>query len=332
VKRNIKGLILLMAISLSLVACSSNETKTTATDTGKTDKLKIFTTIYPFQYFTERIGGDYVTTENIVPPGSDAHSVEVTQRKMVEVAESDAFIHSGTGLESYADSVANAMEGEKVKIVNATNNVNLLGSEEVHKEEEEEHHDEHQKEETRDSHHEHGEDMDVDPHIWLDPIRSIKVAENIKNALIELSPENKEQFEENFTLLKSDLEKLDAEFKEMVAASKTKTFIVSHSAYGYWEDTYGLEQVGINGLSPTDDPSQSQLVEIINLVKENNLKHIFFESNLTSKVALTVKKETNTNSLTLHNLESITDEDVKENKDYFILMRENIKALKQGLN
>lgn len=149
------------------------------------------------------------------------------------------------------------------------------------------------------------------------------MAENIKNALVQLKPENKEEFENNFSTLKTELEELDTEFTSMVSLSKTKTFIVSHAAYGYWEDSYGLKQIGISGLSPTDEPSQKQLNKIIDHVKENNLQYIFFEPNLTNKVAEAVKDETGTKALKLYNLESITDDNIKKNEDYFVIMKKN---------
>lgn len=75
----------------------------------------------------------------------------------------------------------------------------------------------------------------------------------------------------------------------MVNESDNKTFIVSHSAYGYWEDAYGLKQIGISGLSPTDEPSQKQMVDIIDTVKKDNIEYIFFEENVTNKIAEIVK-------------------------------------------
>jgi len=62
-------------------------------------------------------------------------------------------------------------------------------------------------------------------------MRSTIIAENIKNALIELDPTNKPVFEANFNSLKKDLEQLNKEFKDVVNKSKGKTFIVSHSAF-----------------------------------------------------------------------------------------------------
>ncbi|MDQ0999747.1 zinc transport system substrate-binding protein [Neobacillus niacini] len=334
-KKKFITILSVLALMLFLAACNQTEKTQSSEDTKQ---LTVFTTIYPLQYFTERIGGDLVKIENIVPPGSDAHSVEISTKTMMKVAESDAFIHTGTGVEGFADSVSDSLEKEDVKIVSASENIDFISSnQEAHDEHaEEEGHDEHAEEEAHDEHNEEGHEehgeSDIDPHVWLDPNRSIILAENIKNALAELQPENKKAFEDNFITLKNELEKLDTEFTNMVAQTKTKTFIVSHSAYGYWENTYGLKQVGISGLSPTDEPSQKKLTEVIELVKENNLQYIFFEPNLTNKVAEIVQNETGTKALTLNNLESISDENIKKKEDYFVIMRKNIDSLKQALN
>lgn len=315
-------LITISILIFSLAACNSAE-ETENANGNKDDKLTIFTTIYPLQYFTSRIGRDLVNTENIVPPGSDAHSVEITTKTMTKAAESDAFIHTGTGVEGFADSVADSLQKEGVLIVNATESVNLIDTKVV---------DEHGEEESEDGHDEHGEDLDIDPHFWLDPIRSIKTAETIRDALIELSPKDKAVFESNFSTFKNELEELDSEFKNMVNSAKNKSFIVSHSAYGYWEEAYGLKQISISGLSPTDESSQKKLTELIDLIKTNDIQYIFFEPNLSNKVAEMVKRETGTEALTLNNLESISEENIKNNEDYLVIMRENIKALEKGLN
>lgn len=314
-----------LTVLFVLAACSST-TSTESNDKNTSDKLQIYTTIYPLQYFTERIGGDYVSTENLVPPGADAHNVEVTTKTMINVAEGDAFIYTGTGVEGFADTIMKSLENEDVAIVNSTEKVSFIGATETHAHHEdahEEHDEEHHPEETVGEHEEHEGHTtpDKDPHVWLDPIRSITIAENIKNALVELKPERKKEFEDNFSALKYELEDLDTEFKIMVDSSKTKTFVVSHSAYGYWEDVYGLKQIGISGLSPTNEPSQKQLSTIIDLVQDNGLKYIFFEQNLENKVAEIVKNETGTEALTLHNLEAITDENIKKSEDYLFIMR-----------
>lgn len=194
----------------------------------------------------------------------------------------------------------------------------------------EEHLHEHDEEEnTNQEHEEHG---DVDPHVWLDPILSIQLAENIKNSLIELRPNHAKQFEENFTSLKIELEKLDEEFQTTIQQANTKHLLVAHSAYGYWEARYGIEQIAISGLSPTQEPSQKSLQNIIEESNEHKISYVIFDQNLTGKIAEIIQKEIGAESLTLHNLESATEENIENNEDYFSIMRANLKTIETALN
>ncbi|UPG64911.1 metal ABC transporter solute-binding protein, Zn/Mn family [Metabacillus endolithicus] len=177
--------------------------------------------------------------------------------------------------------------------------------------------------------HDHG---DQDPHVWIDPIHSITLAENIKDALIELNPEGKQTFEDNFQALKTQLEDLDQSFKDVISNAEKKEILVSHAAYGYWENRYGIEQISVLELSPTEEPSQKELQTIIETAKEHEINYIIFETNVTSNVTDIVQAEIGAEALTLSNLESITEEDVKNNEDYFSIMERNLETLKTALS
>ncbi|OIJ16901.1 ABC transporter substrate-binding protein [Anaerobacillus alkalilacustris] len=176
--------------------------------------------------------------------------------------------------------------------------------------------------------HSHGEE---DPHVWLDPIRSIQLAENIKNALVELMPDAAEEFEKNFKVLTEQLETLDQKFKDMVAEISKDTIIVSHAGYGYWTDRYGIKQVGISGISPTNEPSIRQVQNVIEYAEENGIDFILFEQNIPTNIAETVRSQIGAEALWIHNLEVLVQEDVDKNEDYFSLMERNIEVLTTAL-
>jgi zinc transport system substrate-binding protein len=307
----IKSLLLSLLLVLSglLYGCSGE----TNEQQGKKDVLTIYTTVYPLQDFTEKIGGKYVHVQSIYPPGVEAHTFEPSTKTMKQLADADAFIYIGQGMEGFADKVTETLKNEQVHFLAATEGIDLLDS--TH-------------EEYEDEHEHHG---DKDPHVWLDPIRSITMAENIRDLLIELKPEEKETFMKNFEILKAKLENLDRQFQMVIDQSPKKEILVAHAAYGYWEDRYGIKQWSVSGLSPTNEPSQKELAEIINKAKQHHIKYVMFEQNVTQKIADIVQKEIGADSLRLHNLESRTSEEVKENKDYFALMEENIRVLQKAL-
>jgi zinc transport system substrate-binding protein len=335
----------LLSSSLLLSACGTTDNSKTEEGTKETETLKVYTTIYPLEDFTKKIGGDYVEVSSIYPPNVDAHSFEPSTGDMVALAESDLFIYTGVGVEGFVDKAAEALKNEDLTLLAAGNGLPLLElSEEEHQHDEEthqEHEDEHAHDEgshyhAEDEISEHGEHNhnhgDVDPHVWLDPILSIELAENIKNSLSELMPDYANEFEQNFINLKTDLEKLDEEFRTTIEQANTKHVLVAHSAYGYWEARYGIEQIAISGISPTQEPSQKGLQSIVEESNKHQISYVIFDQNLTGKVAEIIQKEIGAEALTLHNLESVTDENIEKNEDYFSIMRSNLKTIETALN
>src|SRR5699024_1772742 len=116
--------------------------------------------------------------------------------------------------------------------------------------------------------HDHdGHHSDFDPHIWLDPLRMIEMAEMIEHELTEMYPEHSERFATNFAEVVDKLEKLDEQFVSLFAEKQQKQLLVSHAAFGYWEERYGLEQIAISGISSSDEPSQKELVHITTMAE-----------------------------------------------------------------
>ncbi|WNB90737.1 metal ABC transporter solute-binding protein, Zn/Mn family [Bacillus sp. NEB1478] len=301
------GLISVALLAALLTACGNN----TSTKTDGT--LNIYTTIYPLQYFTERIAGKHADVTAIIPPGADAHTFEPSTKDMVKISDGDAFIYNKSKSDEFSSSVADTLKEEKVPVIDAANGIAFAHMEE---------HEESEKE------HDHGA---YDPHIWLDPVLAQQMSDNIYHQLVKLKPEAKKDFKKNHDQLIKDLQALDAQFKEKVKKAPKDTFIVSHAAYGYWAERYGLKQIAISGLSPAHEPTQHQIQNIIEYTNKENIKYILFEANVNNKVAATIKKETGTKSLTLQNIETLTKKDMKKKRDYLSIMYDNIDTLSKAL-
>ncbi|WP_173917691.1 metal ABC transporter solute-binding protein, Zn/Mn family [Halobacillus sp. Marseille-Q1614] len=328
------GVLSLFIVIFTMAACGGEETSGDESKKGSqefNEELKVFTTVYPLQFFTEQIAGDQASVESILPPGSDPHTFESTTKEMIKIAESDAFIYNGAGLEPYANKISESIESEDVQILEVSKGIDL--EEHAHSHGEKDSHDEHAHDEDghEDEHAGH-DNGDQDPHIWLDPVRSIEMAEHIKETLVELKPEQEEGFNENFEELKAKLESLDKKFHTQLESLPGNKIIVSHEAYGYWEKTYGIEQVAVSGLSPENEPSQKELQNIVETAEKQGLNHVLFEQNITPKVAEVVRKEIDAETLRIHNLSVLTEEDIQNNEDYFTLMQSNLEVLSTALS
>lgn len=300
------------SVLLLVTACSSNNH-----NESSIEDLTIYTSIYPIEYFTEEIGGNTVDVETIYPPGADAHTFEPTAKTMAHLAESDAFFYLGAGLEGFAESAADALEGEDVTLAELGTHESLFAHGEGHEEK------------SAHEGHTHG---DKDPHIWLDPVRAQELAQYIKEELIELNPEDKEVYEQNFKHLNQQLTQLNEDFQKAVAQADKKQFLVAHGAYGYWEERYGVEQISVNGISPSSEPSQQDIERLIELGKKENMNYMIFEQNVSNQVATIIQNEIGAKALSIHNLSVRTQEDIDEGDNYFDLMRDNLDVLKTALN
>ncbi|WP_018752135.1 metal ABC transporter substrate-binding protein [Paenibacillus sanguinis] len=182
---------------------------------------------------------------------------------------------------------------------------------------------------------EHGHDHDhggLDPHVWLSPALAIQEVRNIEKGLAEAAPEHKDAFKANADAYVAKLEALDQEFTDGLKDAKRKDFITQHAAFGYLAKQYGLTQVPIAGLFPEQEPSASQMAEIVDFAKEHNVKMIFFETLVSSSVADTIASEIGAKSAVLNPIEGLTEEDISKQHDYLALMRQNLEALRAALN
>ena len=120
-------------------------------------KIKIYTTVFAFQSFTQQIGGKYVDVKTIYPPGADLHSYKPTQKDMINIAKSDLFIYLSDRLDPVSSKITQSMENNNMKLPLADGlSQNDFIKSDNHDEEHE--------------HHSHHESSNQDPHVWLDPV------------------------------------------------------------------------------------------------------------------------------------------------------------------
>ncbi|PKH12216.1 metal ABC transporter solute-binding protein, Zn/Mn family [Planomicrobium sp. MB-3u-38] len=322
-------------------ACGNTEEAQTTADTENAateEKLNIYTTVYPLTYFTERIGGEHVNVQSIYPAGSNEHTFEPTQQDMITLADADAVFYIGLGLEGFIDSAKKTLSNENVEFVATAESIPEADLGEGHSDEEEHEqgHDEGTEEEHNHAHeegteeaHDHGHE--VDPHVWISPVLSQQIAEAVKDELVERDGENAEEYEANYEQLVEELKELDQSFEQMAAAAEQKTFFVSHSAFGYWANAYGLEQVAVAGLNSQDEPSQQELVEIVKQAEELNIDHIAFEQNVSSRLTEVIQNEIGAEAVQLHNLSVLTQDEIDAGETYFSLMQKNLEVMEEIL-
>src|SRR5699024_3781795 len=74
------------------------------------NRLKIYTTTFAYQSFTNPIGGKYVEVDSIYPPGAELQCFEPTRKDMINIAKSDLFIYSNEDIDTVSKKIASSIK------------------------------------------------------------------------------------------------------------------------------------------------------------------------------------------------------------------------------
>ncbi len=255
-------------------------------------KLQVTASFYPMYFFANQIGGDKVQVTNITPTGAEPHDYDLTSQDIIKIQNSKLLILNGK-VETWADKIKTNLKNKNTKVLIAGEN---LGTE-------------------------------TDPHIWLSPHLAKLESEKIADSLEKIDPANSDYYKNNLIDLENKLNKIDANYKDGLANCQLKSFVTSHAAFGYLAKDYRLTQVAIEGLSPDAEPSLSELVQITDFVRKNNVKIIFFESLVSPKLSQTIANEVGAKTLVLDPIEGVIN--IKDN--YLTLMANNLQNLRTAL-
>ena len=320
------------------------------------NKLQVMASFYTMYDFAQKIGGEHVQVTCMVPSGTEPHDWEPSTKDITRMEQADVFIYNGAGMEHWISDVLAGLSNKKMISVEASQGVSLLRSaeeEESHDheaahadEDEEDSHDHeaaHADEEGEDGHdhehehdHEHGHGHDhehgeYDPHVWLDPMNAKQEMQNICAAFSEADPEHRAEYQANYEKWAKQLDELDETYQTALKNLSERNIVVAHEAYGYLCRRYNLTQVSIEGMSPDSEPDPGRMADIIDFVRANNVRAIFFEELSGSRTAETVAAETGVKLLTLSPLEGLSDRQEETDGDYFSVMEENLQQLTEAL-
>ncbi|MFB8025074.1 MULTISPECIES: metal ABC transporter substrate-binding protein [unclassified Streptomyces] len=296
----------------ALSACSSSD----AAEGGGDGKLAVVASFYPMQFLAEEIGGSHVSVTSLTKPGAEPHDLELSPRQIGGLSDADYILYLKNVQPAVDDAVAQAGVENTVDAATLTTLENH-GSEVGHDHGEDE-----------GGEHE-GEEAGLDPHIWLDPVKYAEVAAGVGKSLEKADPDNAADYRTNTENLVARLNKLDKAYESGLKDTATKTFITTHSAFGYLAERYGLTQEGIAGIDPEAEPSPARIDEIHHVAEESGATTVFFETLASDRTARTLAKDLGLKTAVLDPLEGITGKSA--GADYLEVMESNLTALKKAL-
>ncbi|MGW6539212.1 metal ABC transporter substrate-binding protein [Streptomyces sp. NPDC055051] len=315
------------AVALGLVTLSACGGSSSAADKGTDGKLDVVASFYPVQYLAEQIGGGHVAVQTLTKPGVEPHDLELKPRQIGELSDADVLLY----LKGVQPAVDKAIDQAGVKHTVDAATLTTLESHGASAGEGHDHAHEGEESHEGESHegHDHGSEAGTDPHVWLDPVKYAEVAKGVGAVFAEADPDHAADYEKNTAALVKKLGELDTAFETGLKNTGTRTFITTHSAFGYLAERYHLEQEGITGIDPESEPSPARIKELQDIAKADKVSTVFFETLASDKTAKTLAGDTGLRTDVLDPLEGITDK--SRGDDYFEVMQSNLAALKKAL-
>ncbi|MDR2116596.1 MAG: zinc ABC transporter substrate-binding protein [Planctomycetaceae bacterium] len=231
------------------------------------NRLNVAVSVEPHAYLLERIGGERLRIEVLVPTGKEPEHYQATPDKIATLSQTKVLFRTGMPFEDVLIPKLKSINGD-LKIVDLRHGI-ALRSLELH-----------------DHNHNHNHDHDsatvdgfrneLDPHIWFAPTVLKTEIETILQTLLEIDPERAVQYEENAKQFLAEVEELRTDLAQRLIPFAGKTIFVFHPSYGYFCDEFGLRQRAIEFEGKS--PKPQQLTTLITEIRNNkNIPVIFVQ-------------------------------------------------------
>ncbi|WP_111639440.1 zinc ABC transporter substrate-binding protein ZnuA [Marinomonas shanghaiensis] len=264
-------------------------------------KPVIATSIKPVSMVVAAIAGDKADIQQIVSSTASPHDFAMRPSDLKKITDADTVVWVGEALEKFLEKpLENAGKESNAIEWLALEGMQLHNFAEEHHHEEhgdhehhEEHHEEHDDHEHHDDHDDHegheGHDHSgIDPHVWLSPDNALVLAKAVTNRLVSLDAANAEYYRDNLASFEKGLSAKDAEIRTALNKVNKVPYIVFHDGYSYFEQHYGLQNVGEITVSPERKPGAKKVAEIRHEIEENKVQCVFSEPQFSPAIVKTL--------------------------------------------
>ena len=248
------------------------------------DRITVFVSINPQQYFVQQIGKDRVDVRVMVPPGASPATYEPRPKQMADLSAARVYFAIGVAFENaWLEKISAVNPG--MKVVHTDNGIKKIPMADHF----------HPDQASRDYRKENHSDEDdrsgpgLDPHIWLSPPLVKIQARAILTALQDIDPGHQDRYAANYYQFIARIDELDADLKQTFAGKQHRQFMVFHPAWGYFGRAYGLQQVPIE--IEGKSPKPARLKALIEHAREKGIRVIFVQPQFSSKSAELVARE-----------------------------------------
>ena len=275
----------------------------------------VVTSFYPVWIMTLNLTRgleDHLAVRNLAAPTVGClHDYQLQTSDMKALSDADIFLVNGAGMEAFLPEITQAFPD--LLVVEASDGIELLEDGSALEILEAE------------------ETGEVNAHIWLDPLRAVRMAENLAAGLIRVFPEDEPVISENLADYSARLTDLDEKLRESLQDLPRRDIVTFHEAFPYFASAYNLNVVAVVNKEPGEVLTPSQLADLCQEIVRLGNPPLFVEPQYTDLSAQTLANETGSAVWTLDPIVTGPDQDVP--LDYYeTVMLQNMNTLIEALS
>ena len=249
---------ILTLVCATVILCSCNS--------GTSSNHILTVSIEPQRYLLEQIAGDQWEVNTMLSAGANPETFDPPISALKSATNSAAYFKVGS---IPFEEILISKIGAGMRVVDTANGITLL-------------HGTHNCD-----NHNHNHNNNADPHIWSS-VRNAKImAQNMRDAMIELDAENSAKYQQNYTRLTLMLDSLDQEIIQILNKKTNKTFVTWHPSLSYFARDYSLNQlaIGSEGKEMSIDAFRGKIDEIKSIKAEVMLVQPEMDNNRSKEIA-----------------------------------------------
>jgi manganese/zinc/iron transport system substrate-binding protein len=244
-------------ILLLLTACNTQTTSHQSTN----GKIKVTTTIGQIADIVKNVGGKHVEVTSLMGPGVDPHLYKASQGDLKKLSEADVIFYNGLHLEGKMGEIFEKMSKEEptIAVAESIPKNQLLDNQD--------------------------NPGSYDPHVWFDiDLWSIAV-ETVRDELIKMDEKHADEYKENAKKYLTQLQETKQYAKQQIShiPEESRVLITAHDAFNYFGRAYGIEVMGLQGLSTDAEYGLRDVQHLIDVIVKRNIKAVFIESSISEK-------------------------------------------------
>ncbi|OYR63611.1 ABC transporter substrate-binding protein [Halorubrum ezzemoulense] len=238
--------------------------------------------------WANEVAGDNASFEDPVDVGQLGHGWTPDGTLAADVAATDAFVYLDSPEFAWAQDLAATLESDydTVATVDVLDGLegDLLEWSHSHGEShdgeshDEEGHDEGDHDGQGHDEGDHDNGTRYDPHVWTDPVLAAEMVDTIATGLGEADPDNAEAYAANAEAYAADLDAIDDALRSIAEdAARDVAVLAGHNSFQYLEARYGFRLRSPVGVSPQNEPTQSEIADTIDLVDAEGIDVVLYD-------------------------------------------------------